>query len=422
MTEKRKRQSTGLERPAKKSAIELQELGPILASTPCISLPREAQFQTYLKEGKLSRSKELLLYSSNHDELDYIMREEEDGHTKHYIGVYDPTTDKLLRVIEVPRRFSVRCSLRRETQESQREGDLQRQRAAQASNMNARNALGLEFGGAKAKKQIKSLTENAITSTEIDGVAPTADAATAALISSIVHSTADMPSQETVQAEIAASRPRPIANLATKNLQEVYTIESLIPASSLISLEINDWIEDPDNIEGSASRFVANRVMKIARSGDTTKVKALRYILHLLQFHNSLPRKRLPYKLPKREELKKLMKAPDSIISDIVRKFSTGNQMPRWNVDYLITHICALALIVDQFDVDIFALHKDLSREPKEICDYFREIGCKIANPTETERQQMRITKAEASDHRIAKLRIPLEFPTIKARGQAKKR
>ena len=42
---------------------------------------------------------------------------------------------------------------------------------------------------------------------------------------------------------------------------------------------------------------------------------------------------------------------------------------------------------------------------------YFHEIGCKVAPPTETERTKMKITRAEAAVHKIAKLKLPLEFP-----------
>jgi DNA-directed RNA polymerase I subunit RPA49 len=40
--------------------------------------------------------------------------------------------------------------------------------------------------------------------------------------------------------------------------------------------------------------------------------------------------------------------------------------MPRWNVDNLITHICAAALIVDDFAVDVNDLREDLKLENKE--------------------------------------------------------
>lgn len=40
--------------------------------------------------------------------------------------------------------------------------------------------------------------------------------------------------------------------------------------------------------------------------------------------------------------------------------------MSRWNIDYLMTHICAAALIVDNNEVDINDLKEDLKLENKE--------------------------------------------------------
>ena len=40
--------------------------------------------------------------------------------------------------------------------------------------------------------------------------------------------------------------------------------------------------------------------------------------------------------------------------------------MTKWRVDNLITHIAALALVVDGFEVDIYDLKEDLRLETKE--------------------------------------------------------
>jgi len=40
--------------------------------------------------------------------------------------------------------------------------------------------------------------------------------------------------------------------------------------------------------------------------------------------------------------------------------------MPRWNVDNLMTHIAAAALIVDDHAVDVNDLREDLKLENKE--------------------------------------------------------
>ena len=45
---------------------------------------------------------------------------------------------------------------------------------------------------------------------------------------------------------------------------------------------------------------------------------------------------------------------------------SRNNDMPRWNIDNLMTHVAAAALIVDDFEVDVNDLREDLKIENKE--------------------------------------------------------
>ena len=42
------------------------------------------------------------------------------------------------------------------------------------------------------------------------------------------------------------------------------------------------------------------------------------------------------------------------------------NDMPRWNIDNLMTHVAAAALIIDDFTVDVNDLREDLKLENKE--------------------------------------------------------
>lgn len=113
--------------------------------------------------------------------------------------------------------------------------------------------------------------------------------------------------------------------------------------------------------------------------------------------------------------------------------------MPRWNIDNLITHICAAALIVDGFEVDVADLRTDLKLDNREcvyqflphsghllilfprIKQYFSELGCRVDPPSEAERVKLKLTKAEAASHWLAKLKLPLKFPKLRT-GSNKKR
>ena len=52
---------------------------------------------------------------------------------------------------------------------------------------------------------------------------------------------------------------------------------------------------------------------------------------------------------------------------------------------------------------------------------YFSELGARLGAPTEAERTKLKITKAESNNHFIAKLKLPLKFPTS-SKGPPKRR
>jgi DNA-directed RNA polymerase I subunit RPA49 len=87
--------------------------------------------------------------------------------------------------------------------------------------------------------------------------------------------------------------------------------------------------------------------------------------------------------------------------------------LTKWYIDKLILHICTLTLIVDNFSTDVYDIREDLRLDNRQISSYFSELGARITTPTETERlgKLGGIPKSEASIHKMAKLKLPLEFP-----------
>lgn len=78
-----------------------------------------------------------------------------------------------------------------------------------------------------------------------------------------------------------------------------------------------------------------------------------------------------------------------------------------------MTHIAAAALIVDDFEVDVNDLREDLKIENKEIRQYFEELGCRVNPPGQTDLAKFKLTKAQAANHHVAKLKLPLKFPKV---------
>ncbi|KAI9818406.1 MAG: DNA-directed RNA polymerase I subunit rpa49 [Pycnora praestabilis] len=448
---KRKRESEKSEIPVKKVAIdtpaslvkvlvlaEEDEWSPIIASTPGLSLPKTILLKPYerrkgrtpsvplAREITSLRTSELLLQSSAHPQMDYIGKEEDGTRSEsllqHYVGVYDPTTGEL-QVMEA-RKMVVRGTLRKEVE------DVKDQDETAGNNLSARNALSIEFGTKKSKKAFTSITENAITRSKPRATSPggsqrsaMTDPVTAAVLDSMVVSTNGMASRDELQSAVDEAKPRPKANLKATTPSDVYPVETLIGIDEMKAITVRDWQDAATAKEAvnTKSRFVSKRLQKIASSDDVRKLKALRYMLLLLDFFYCLkPGAKGAKKIPQKEDLKKALGMPDSLVQGVKRRFADETLLNKWHLDKLMTHIAALALVVDNFEVDTYDLKEDLKLENKQIQQYFKEIGCQVNAPTEADRMKMKLSKTEAASHKIARLRIPLEFP--KQRVIARKR
>jgi DNA-directed RNA polymerase I subunit RPA49 len=88
----------------------------------------------------------------------------------------------------------------------------------------------------------------------------------------------------------------------------------------------------------------------------------------------------------------------------------------KFQLDKLYTHICALSLFIDNWSTDISNLRDDLKMENGVLARYFQELGCVVKAPTDSERVKLKINKNVAKASRVAKLRLPLQFPKVSKR------
>ncbi len=284
-----------------------------------------------------------------------------------------------------------------------------------------RNALGQTFGTKKARKAIASVTENAISpeksariQAQAAGSTPKLDVTSSAVLANMAEATRGMATRDEMAAIADAAKPRPKANMDATNVQDVYTVESLIGSDIMQMIPVKKW---QDQIKAKEEvmlsyRYPAGRIQKIATN--VQKLKILRYMVLLLDFFNSSVPKRGGRILPKRDQLKAILgEMPEMVLEGVKRKFMEGGIMSSHKTDLLITHICAMALLVDNFEVDTFHLREDLKLEQKEMSQYFNEVGAKIVALPEADRIRLKLDKSAAKQRKIARLRLPLEFPKV---------
>ncbi|KAL4942115.1 hypothetical protein BDV06DRAFT_168975 [Aspergillus oleicola] len=448
------------------------ELAPVLINTPGVTSLPQIRLTPYLKTRSHTNSAhsagndgiastELLLQSSEHAKLDFVgleANDDADSQLKHYVAVVDPV-NKTWEFVEA-RRVTLRGAVRRRAKEEDEEESSEDEEMRTMREQ--KTDLTYTFGTKKSRKATQSMAENAQLSNAPSG---TATAAESALLDSMpAESALDMAAKSAaVQAEVQAAKPLPPANLDAKTPADVYPLETLIPngKATLRQLPIKEW---QDTISagltvGTASRYVANRIFDIVESGNTTHLQVLRYILVLLEFARSLRgnKGRPPKRLPSRDDLRRILSGgsksstsedvsdtinsptlPDPLIDAIRRKHApSGPSITKHDITLLHTTICALSLhippepmkdgiptpnggnLANELATLPNDLRDDLQIDNKDIIHYFRELGCRLDKPRETEFSKFGIRggKAEAATVRVARLKLPVVFPKVSRAG-----
>lgn len=397
----------------------------ISASTPGLSFPQDLPLKPFRRPRKHNASTtgksaiplaEHLLHTSAHLTVDYLGREEEgdgaEGLLKHYIGVFDEQSGQLqlVRSKKIVLRGMVR-SARIDTEA----------KTEKPQGFSARSTLGLEFGNKKSQRAIQNLTRNAIAPPKHSRSSPgssqqTLDPIASAVVSSMT--TTSMPSRQDLQTAVDDSKPRPKPNLAAETPAEVYTIDQLVGPGVLRQMTVKEWQDAVENKEDilTKSRFVSHRIQSVLSSGDVRRLKTLKYLLLLLEWKDALiPAAKMGHHVRSDDKLReKLGSWGSELVRQVSDRFSELKKYVRgWHLDNLITHICALAITIDNFTTDVSDIKEDLRLENKSVRKYFKEIGARVVNPTESERAKMKISKAEGVGHQLAKLRLPLAFPKL---------
>ncbi|KAJ5833296.1 hypothetical protein N7474_001607 [Penicillium riverlandense] len=458
------------------------ELAPVITSTPGLQISNTLRYTPYSKTREhVSKSattgrnpgivsSELLLQSSDHEKMDFVGREGNedaaDSQIKHYVAVGDPER-KTWQVVEA-RRMKVRGAVRsKKASEEEAMSDDEAMFSMRAQ----RTALTNTFGTKQAKKSAQSFAENAQLSNAPDGVVSQAGAA---LLSSLpADATTSAAKANHLQAEVQAAKPLPTPDLTAAHPSDVYPLETLVPNghSTLRQLtQIEEWQEHAEQGRAisTVSRFVSNRIGPVVQSGNITQLQVLRLIQLLVEFGRCLKSGGRDAKgsaapgskrLPPREDLRRILSSttgaakggkqstdtapqdllPDSVIDAVRRRFApTGGMVSKHDLTLLHTTICALSLHIppqpakdggssslggnspNELATDPADLRDDLRLDSNTVYQYFRELGCRIDRPRESEFSKWNIKggKAEAHARRVARLRVPVEFPKVSRGGR----
>lgn len=313
-------------------------------------------------------SHSILLHSSAHPQLDYTASSLDEKGLSHYLGVFDPEKRTLQLVPAHP--TTVRTTLRSEVVEFRADEAISRAKQ--------RELLGMEFGTKKAKKALTSKVINAIGAEAGKGVE-------SAVMATVNSTSSALPTRSERDDAVLDAKPIPKPNLETDEIELIYSIDQLIPKGDMRDMAVKDWQDKVKNdiAIDFTSRFVANRVVNIVKSQDIKKLRALKYLLLLLDFVSALRPARGGRTVPQRDELKQKMEAwPETAVDNVRRRFAEGGyvgQYPvlwtptdarsdinKWHFDNLMTHMAAISLYIDGYRTDTHDLREDLRMENRQ--------------------------------------------------------
>lgn len=187
----------------------------------------------------------------------------------------------------------------------------------------AKASLGMAFGTAKAKKQIKETERNAVKGQHLENDLPD------------IHTEInkyDGPTQEDIQRSMQLDLPIPPPNMEAETPQEAYDISTIVTDEELRQVPIKDILkaESFNDLKQllpyAASKFVNDRLMNIIKAQgkkDRQAVRTLVYISYLQAYLLNLK----PFDVKTRRKVESAMKNPPAMIIDRIQERYTDNNV-----------------------------------------------------------------------------------------------
>ncbi|ODQ80421.1 hypothetical protein BABINDRAFT_161364 [Babjeviella inositovora NRRL Y-12698] len=380
-----------------------------------MSIPESTDFQLY----KHKSAAEFALHGEN-ETLEYNGETASDDTNNYVVAMYDPVNKSvelyqtpmlLAKVTAKAKRFSTKPAIQQKN----------------VRMMVQRNALGEAFGTKKAKKAITDQERNRVDAEKLSNVELD-------IVDAVKSSTLELPSRKELAQNVSNERPVPPCNADATNVEDVYAVESIIPAHEWEFLRVSPILKEKDAkkraemLPFATSAFVNAHLPAILSSSQTTKLQLLYYTSLLMGVYENR-------RTSNKDNLsEKLNNPPDVLVDGILDRFAIarpgafGRSKDRGFVidpqheDKLLCYILCLVLHIDSFMVEISPLAQELSLKPSKLVNLFKTLGCGVKSATVAQADAYGIPKSAASTYKIASLRVPFKVPEMTRKGSKKGR
>lgn len=351
--------------------------------------------------------------------LEYNGSTNDDEQNDYILGVYDPI-NKSVDLFKTPFMNA------QVTARNKRKFTGPRVKQIGKRNYEQRNALGEAFGTKKAKAAITNLEKNRIVADRLQDVEMD-------IVDTVADATQDLPSRDKMAAEVISDRPTPYANVDATNVEDVYSIESIIPNKEFALLRVQHIIsaeEDArlDLLPYNSSTYINKNLNQYCDQGHLEKVQLLYYASLLLGVYNN---RRVR---DKQTLMENLGNPAEGLIDGILERFTAGRAgqfgkskersyvIDPHNEDRLLCYLLAVVLHVNNFLVELPPLAMELNMKPTRLVGLFRALGAVIKASNLAQAEAFGIPRSSASTYKVATLKVPFKLPEMVRRGSGKKR
>ncbi|KAI1310809.1 DNA-directed RNA polymerase I subunit rpa49 [Mortierella claussenii] len=404
-----------------KADVEAGVEGPFLAVFPGIAPPKTTPFNVYTpdnEEAKAKRKRRII--EADTGKVEFVGQNfgenSRQGFCRYVIAIRNKETDKVIfkdaPVIAVNR--TIKSLKNAKLHASGNEQFLQ-----------AKNALGEAFGTKKIKQQIKSVERNAVNVSTLDSDA-------GILRDSISAKTSALPSKAEIKAKADEDRPIPPYDINATKVEDIYKLDNLINPSEYQLIPFKALLDKSNKplelLPYQGSTFVNESLLAAlsVSKKDRHKIRLLMYINFLMAFRTIPDRK-----LDDHEIVNKIMgDVPSVILENFYERFTEmpeGGDKKRHTFtpkskDKLLCWIFAIALTLENFNIDAAAMTRDLSLKQNRVNELWKSLGCKVNELSATQKAQLgaNASTEDGKNLKRAILTVPLTFPLPKRGPRAK--
>lgn len=323
--------------------------------------------------------------------------------------------------------------------QEEKEKEKEKQKEGQEKYKDSRNTLGTTFGSKKARRAIQAAARDTIDPESMMHVQNH-------LKDAITTSSVTLTNAITEANRIDSEKPIPPYNLDATSPREVYRLSDVVSNLELNSIPIAHitYCSSPQqairNLPNSRSDFINKRIESCwnrypegkLNKKEETRLRILVYISYLIKFHHhrfNIQREKLKELLSSKKDGSEI--CPDSIIDGLLKRFTEkelGTQqyvMTTFTNRKLLSYICTLCLIHEEYTCAISELANDLKEDKKSLTEIFRSLGCKIDKLSAgdltvqmEEAKKLGKDTKEIEKQRLARLVVPLIFPEPRQKRQ----